>query len=196
VQPRALGRKVSDEYAVPLCRTHYREVHRQGDEAAWWASAGSTRSLWPTGSGSTPGSTGRRFRSTSIPCSVHRWRKWRSPSRPRDLHAHDVVAAVASEPPEYAQEHRAEDGGRQAHIAPQRPPARTHCRDRDRRFGGQRRLSRLRGRDSRGLRRRDGGRARTRVAPRIPAMAAAADHRHRDRSFRFRPRSCAIAGTR
>jgi hypothetical protein len=40
VQPRALGRKVSDEYAVPLCRTHHREVHRQGDEAAWWASAG------------------------------------------------------------------------------------------------------------------------------------------------------------
>jgi len=33
VQPRALGRKVSDEYAVPLCRTHHREVHRQGDEA-------------------------------------------------------------------------------------------------------------------------------------------------------------------
>jgi hypothetical protein len=40
VQPRALGRKVSDEYAVPLCRTHHREVHRQGDEAAWWGSAG------------------------------------------------------------------------------------------------------------------------------------------------------------
>jgi hypothetical protein len=40
VQPRALGRKVSDEYAVPLCRTHHREVHRLGDEAAWWASAG------------------------------------------------------------------------------------------------------------------------------------------------------------
>ena len=35
-----MGRKVSDEYAVPLCRTHHREVHRQGDEAAWWASAG------------------------------------------------------------------------------------------------------------------------------------------------------------
>jgi hypothetical protein len=40
VQPRALGRKVSDEYAVPLCRTHHREVHRQGDEAAWWTSVG------------------------------------------------------------------------------------------------------------------------------------------------------------
>ena len=35
-QPRALGRKVSDEFTVPLCRVHHREVHRIGDEAAWW----------------------------------------------------------------------------------------------------------------------------------------------------------------
>jgi hypothetical protein len=40
VQPRALGRKVSDEYVVPLCRTHPREVHRHGDETSWWAAAG------------------------------------------------------------------------------------------------------------------------------------------------------------
>jgi hypothetical protein len=36
-QPRALGRRVSDEYAVPLCRTHHRALHRHGDESAWWA---------------------------------------------------------------------------------------------------------------------------------------------------------------
>jgi hypothetical protein len=35
-QPRALGRKVSDEFTVPLCRMHHRELHRRGDEAAWW----------------------------------------------------------------------------------------------------------------------------------------------------------------
>jgi hypothetical protein len=35
-QPRALSRKVSDEFTVPLCRIHHREVHRVGDEAAWW----------------------------------------------------------------------------------------------------------------------------------------------------------------
>jgi hypothetical protein len=35
-QPRALGRKVSDEFTVPVCRVHHRELHRQGDEAAWW----------------------------------------------------------------------------------------------------------------------------------------------------------------
>jgi hypothetical protein len=40
MQPRALGRRVSDEFAVPLCRTHHRALHRYGDEAAWWKSAG------------------------------------------------------------------------------------------------------------------------------------------------------------
>ena len=36
VQPYALGRRVSDEFTVPLCRVHHRDLHRQGDEAAWW----------------------------------------------------------------------------------------------------------------------------------------------------------------
>ena len=35
-QPRALGRRVSDEFIVPICRVHHRELHRSGDEAAWW----------------------------------------------------------------------------------------------------------------------------------------------------------------
>jgi ERF superfamily len=35
-QPRALGRRASDEYTVPLCRTHHRALHRRGDEGAWW----------------------------------------------------------------------------------------------------------------------------------------------------------------
>jgi hypothetical protein len=35
-QPRALGRKVSDAYTVPVCRLHHRELHRYGDEASWW----------------------------------------------------------------------------------------------------------------------------------------------------------------
>jgi hypothetical protein len=50
-QPPALGRKVSDEFTVPLCRGHHREVHRCGDEAAWWNKTGidptaSARALW------------------------------------------------------------------------------------------------------------------------------------------------------
>jgi hypothetical protein len=39
-QPRALGRKVSDEFAVPLCRGHHRAVHRSRDERPWWRQAG------------------------------------------------------------------------------------------------------------------------------------------------------------
>jgi len=50
-QSRALGRKVSDEFTVPLCRGHHREVHRCGDEAVWWKNAGvdptvAARTLW------------------------------------------------------------------------------------------------------------------------------------------------------
>jgi hypothetical protein len=36
-QPRTLGRKVSDEFTVPLCREHHRQLHRHGNEVAWWA---------------------------------------------------------------------------------------------------------------------------------------------------------------
>jgi hypothetical protein len=51
MQPRALGRKASDEFAVPLCRIHHRLVHRVGNEAAWWKDAGinpikAARTLW------------------------------------------------------------------------------------------------------------------------------------------------------
>ena len=50
-QCRALGRKVSDEFTVPLCRTHHREIHRCSDEASWWRTSGidplmSSRMLW------------------------------------------------------------------------------------------------------------------------------------------------------
>ena len=50
-QSRAMARKVSDEFTVPLCRGHHREVHRYGDEAAWWEKTGldptvAARALW------------------------------------------------------------------------------------------------------------------------------------------------------
>jgi hypothetical protein len=50
-QSRALGRKVSDEFTVPLCRAHHREVHRFGNEESWWRNTGidplaAARSLW------------------------------------------------------------------------------------------------------------------------------------------------------
>jgi hypothetical protein len=35
-QPRAIGLKVSDEFTVPLCRGHHRQLHQVGNEVAWW----------------------------------------------------------------------------------------------------------------------------------------------------------------
>jgi hypothetical protein len=67
-QSRALGRKVSDEFTVPLCRGHHREVHRCGDEAAWWSKAGVNptvvaRALWLE---SHPFLTGPKHSSVSV----------------------------------------------------------------------------------------------------------------------------------
>jgi hypothetical protein len=50
-QLRAIGRKVSDEYVVPLCRGHHRQLHQCGDELAWWNdleidALAIARSLW------------------------------------------------------------------------------------------------------------------------------------------------------
>jgi DNA recombination protein Rad52 len=50
-QPRAIGLKVSDEFTVPLCRGHHRQLHQAGDEIAWWESVKvdalkAARGLW------------------------------------------------------------------------------------------------------------------------------------------------------
>jgi hypothetical protein len=50
-QSRALARKVSDEFTVPLCRTHHREIHRCANESSWWRDTGidpvaAARALW------------------------------------------------------------------------------------------------------------------------------------------------------
>lgn len=37
---RAMGRKVSDRFTVPICRLHHRELHRRGDERLWWEKQG------------------------------------------------------------------------------------------------------------------------------------------------------------
>ncbi len=52
-QPKAMGRKVSDEFAVPLCAGHHKELHGYGDERKWWAKQGldpteTARDLWET----------------------------------------------------------------------------------------------------------------------------------------------------
>jgi ERF superfamily protein len=50
-QKQSLGRKVSDEFTVPLCRSHHRALHRSGSEYLWWENVGidplkAARKLW------------------------------------------------------------------------------------------------------------------------------------------------------
>jgi hypothetical protein len=67
-QPRALSRKVSDEFAVPPCRGHHRAVHRSRDERAWWRQADIdpvkvARRLWKETRGMRP----RRSQRAALP---------------------------------------------------------------------------------------------------------------------------------
>jgi hypothetical protein len=39
-EQRAMGRKVSDRFTVPICRLHHRELHRRGNERSWWEKQG------------------------------------------------------------------------------------------------------------------------------------------------------------
>jgi DNA recombination protein Rad52 len=55
-QPRALGRKVSDEFTVPLCAIHHHDLHMKGNEAEWWRGHNIeplpiAEQLWATSSG-------------------------------------------------------------------------------------------------------------------------------------------------
>jgi hypothetical protein len=52
-EQRAMGRKVSDKFTVPICRLHHRELHRGGNERRWWRKQGIdplpiAASLWET----------------------------------------------------------------------------------------------------------------------------------------------------
>jgi hypothetical protein len=81
-QPRALGRKVSDEYMVPVCRLHHRELHRYGDEASWWA-----------GVNVDP-----------LPIALELWRR----SRPSGAHAIAVLSSLTAPAtnPDNAEQHQ------------------------------------------------------------------------------------------
>jgi len=39
-EQRAMGRRVSDRFTVPICRLHHRELHRRGHERDWWQRQG------------------------------------------------------------------------------------------------------------------------------------------------------------
>lgn len=59
-QSRGVGLKVSDEFTLPLCAIHHNEVHRVGQEEAWWRERNVepltiARSLWQQSIESRPG---------------------------------------------------------------------------------------------------------------------------------------------
>jgi hypothetical protein len=58
-EQRAMGRRVSDRFTVPICRLHHRELHRRGNERAWWQKQGIdplvvAASLWTKTHAATP----------------------------------------------------------------------------------------------------------------------------------------------
>jgi len=104
-QARALGRKASDEFTVPLCRGHHRELHRCGDESRWWKKSGidpipAARVLWlkthPVRDGasltSTEASTGGNG---AMPRNV---RRSRSSGKRRRNNETKPIAAAAAQP--------------------------------------------------------------------------------------------------
>ncbi len=63
-QPRAMSRKVSDEWVVPLCAAHHRALHDVGNEARWWQERGidpisEAERLWRHTNGVRPADTPR-----------------------------------------------------------------------------------------------------------------------------------------
>ncbi|MCK1406053.1 ERF family protein [Bradyrhizobium sp. 76] len=78
-QPRTLGRKVSDEFTVPLCRAHHQALHRNGDERAWWANMQISplpvaRELWTESTGTDTRATRSRHWSARWRNSLERGR--------------------------------------------------------------------------------------------------------------------------
>jgi hypothetical protein len=71
-RPRSLGRKVSDEFTVPLCRKHHQELHRHSNESNWWANMqvsplSIAAELWATGP--VHGQAGDQTRAIPAPVS-------------------------------------------------------------------------------------------------------------------------------
>ena len=160
-QPRALGRRVSDEFTVPLCRVHHRELHRQGDERSWWNKVNIDPCRLRSDFGSTRGVCSQRqvaITSTRDPkteVSIEDRSGAGADSngnvtlglsdaltaaRPDDL-----VSTVRGQSTQRAAEHRPENRRWQTTIARQRCPAWIDGRDGRRKSGRRRRLQGIRG---------------------------------------------------
>ena len=127
MQSRALGHRVSDEFTVPVCRIHHRELHRLGDEVAWWGKLSIdpvpvALKLWQhtrvngtaipisggTGLGSATATEASRQdpAGTSLDTSIDAG----SPAKlPMAAQANDLVSTDRGQSKQCAQEHRSEN---------------------------------------------------------------------------------------
>jgi hypothetical protein len=100
-QPRALSRKVSDEFTVPLCRIHHREVHRGANEAAWWNGFGIdpylvAAALWAqTRPVRSAAELPNHHESTAPPAATPDPSVSRPPNGPRNRKTKPIIAAGA-----------------------------------------------------------------------------------------------------
>jgi hypothetical protein len=74
-QPRALGLKVSDEFTVPLCRDHHRQLHQAGNEVAWW----------------------KNINIDALPIAKGLWEQTRPKSAAADIHLNEDAAKAPTE---------------------------------------------------------------------------------------------------
>jgi hypothetical protein len=160
-QPRALGHRVSDEFTVPLCRVHHRELHRQGDERAWWNKANINPMpialrFWQQTRGVLRGAASdHKLRDPMTDLEIEERSGGGAPSNGHspsglsdaDGRRHDDhVSTVQDQSVQRVTEHRPEKNRRrQATIARQPCPARIDGRDGGRRSGRRRRLPGVRG---------------------------------------------------
>jgi hypothetical protein len=97
-QPRALSRKVSDEFTVPLCRIHHREVHRGGNEAAWWNRFGVdphliAAALWAQTRPVRSAAVNERQSMAPVPATPDPTAALRLPNGPRNRKTKPIIAA-------------------------------------------------------------------------------------------------------
>ena len=128
-QSRGLSLKVSDEFTVPLCRAHHRELHRTGKELDWWAKAGLepislARKLWlethpldasadVLGDGSEkPGAANDEVTTMSRQRASRGLRN--EPSYRAPLH--DFASTDRIQPPQRREEHWPENAKRQSSV--------------------------------------------------------------------------------
>ena len=156
-EQRAMGR-VSDRFTVPICRLHHRELHRRGNERAWWENQGidplviaatlwrKTHELEPAAAniaGDPPTTingtlNGRHYGNGAAAAGRPQNDETKPILRPEGQN--DVRPPNRGQPPKRTAQHRAGDRRGQEEVAAKCRSPRADGRNRDRRAGRRRGL--------------------------------------------------------